>query len=335
VFGTAGGFGAGEGTRHDVLRAFAPVAQGAPPPALALKTDLLIATDLLSEGLNLQDAERVVHYDVPWSPARLAQRVGRIDRLGSPHVGIATVTFLPPESLTTALDVERRLAAKVCAQVAAGAAQVETAQGAGESAALDWCDRLDELARHAGPAAATGAWAAVRGTPEATVLIVRIGGLVEAIVVEGGAARADPVAATRLLAHASTAEPAAHNAPLGRAVEVAASLVRTRLGAVQDARWRATDRDRFARRLIPWVLSASRRAARRGDARQLTALDGLVSRLASGMSAGEELLLEDILARREPLAVRDLLTWHERLAAVLDDDAGVDVELVAALVTIP
>jgi len=334
VFGVAGSFAAGDATRHEVLQAFAPAAQGASPPPRALETDLLIATDLLSEGLNLQDAERVVHYDVPWSPARLAQRVGRIDRLGSLHEGVATVTFLPPEPLATALDVERRLAAKVSAQVAAGAAQVETAQGAmGETPALDWCDRLSELAARTGDTAPLGAWTAIRSERDAAVLVVRLGGLVEAIVVEGETPRADPVAATRLLAQALTAEPAAHDAAsLGRAVEVAASLVRERLAAVQDARWRASDRDRFARRLIPWVLSAGRRAARRGDAQQLTALDALVSRLASGMTAGEELLLEDILARREALAVRDLLEWHERLPPVGDDDAGCDVELVAALV---
>jgi hypothetical protein len=337
VFGTAATFAAGEATRHEVLRAFAPAAQAASSPAPALETDLLIATDLLSEGLNLQDAERVVHYDVPWSPARLAQRVGRVDRLGSPHLGIATVTFLPPEPLAGALELEERLAAKVRAQVAMGAAQVETARGRmEESPGLDWCDRLAELARRPGAAAPAGTWAAVRGAREATVLIVRIGGLVEAIVVEGDDARADPGAATRLLAHACAAEAAVGSmTALRRAVEVAASLVRARLAAVQDARWRATDRDRFSRRLIPWVLSASRRAARRGDAHQLGALDGLVSRLASGMSAGEELLLEDILARREPLAVRDLLAWHERLPAVFDEDAGVDVQLVAALVVVP
>jgi hypothetical protein len=337
VFGAAGRFGAGEGTRSDVLRAFAPVAQGAPPPVLALKTDLLIATDLLSEGLNLQDAARVVHYDVPWSPARLAQRVGRVDRLGSPHAGIATVTFLPPQPLATALALEERLAAKVRAQVAAGAAQVETERGMVEgSPALDWCDRLGELARRTGDAAPVGSWAAVRGEQEATVLIVRIGALVEAFVVAGGVAQADPVAATRLLVHACAAEPTAGGATtLRRAVESAAALVRARLAAVQDARWRATDRDRFARRLIPWVLSAGRRAARRGDARQLTALDALVSRLAAGMTAGEELLLDDVLARREPLAVRHLLEWHERLPALVGDDSGVDVELVAGLVVSP
>ena len=333
VFGPAGRFAAGESTRHEVLRAFAPAAQGAPPPPRALETDLLIATDLLSEGLNLQDAERVVHYDVPWSPARLAQRVGRIDRLGSPHAGIATVAFLPPEPLAAALALEERLAAKIRVQVVVGAAQVETARGAvEESPALDWCDRLGELTRRAGDAAPTGACAAVKGDQAATVLAVRVGGFVEAIVVEEGIGRADPIAATRLLVHACTAERADENpTALRRALEAAAGLVRTRLAAVQDARWRASDRDRFARRLIPWVLSAARRAARRGDAPRLTALDGLVSRLAAGMTAGEELLLEDILAYREPLAVRDLLAWHERRSPVHTEETSVAVELVAAL----
>src|SRR6266571_1330761 len=72
VFGHVGRFAAGDASRQDVLRAFAPRAQGGARPAAALETDVLIATDLLSEGLNLQDAERVVHYDLPWSPARLA-----------------------------------------------------------------------------------------------------------------------------------------------------------------------------------------------------------------------------------------------------------------------
>jgi superfamily II DNA or RNA helicase len=337
VFGRARRFAAGTASRHEVLRAFAPFAQNAPQPAAALQTDLLIATDLLSEGLNLQDAERVVHYDLPWSPARLTQRVGRIDRLGSPHAGVATVAFLPPEPLTEALALEQRLAAKVSAQVAAGAAQVETPRGAASSApGLDWCDRLQQPSQVRTDGVPAGACAAVRGKEAATVLVVRIGGLAEAMLVTGDAARADPIAATELLASALLAEPAPlDRAALHGAVAIAAPLVRARLAAMQDARWRAADRDRLARRLIPWALSAARRAARRGDAAQLTRLDGLVSRLALGMTAGEELLLEDLLARREPLAVRDLLAWHERLPAAQEEDAGVAVELVAALAVVP
>jgi len=324
VFGAAGRFAAGDASRHEVLRAFAPRAQNAPRPARALETDLLIATDLLSEGLNLQDAERVVHYDLPWSPARLAQRVGRIDRLGSLHADIATVTLLPPEPLAEALALEERLAAKVSAQVVAGA-----------DGHLDWCDRLAELARHSEENAPRGASAAVAGNQPATVLAIRIGALVEAIVVEGDVARAGPAAATRLLADAWTAQPIAlDRAALQRALEAAAPLIKARLAAVQNARWRAGDRDRFARRLIPWVLSAARRAARRCDAAQLGRLDGLVSRLTLGMTAGEELLLEDLLGRREPLTVRDLLTWDERLPSVAGEDASTGVELVAAVLAV-
>src|SRR5207249_4919145 len=99
-------------------------------------------------------------------------------------------------------------------------------------------------------------------------------------------------------------------ARLEQAVQRAAPLVRARLAALEDARWRASDRDRLGRRLIPWVLGAARRAAQRGDARQLSRLDALVSRLALGMTAGEELLLEQLLARRTPLSVRDVLAWH-------------------------
>jgi superfamily II DNA or RNA helicase len=344
VFADAGRFGGGEATRQEVLRAFAPMAQHAQAPPPALVTDLLIATDLVSEGLNLQDAERVVHYDLPWSPARLAQRVGRIDRLGSPHSEITIAAFLPPAPLADALAIEQRLAAKIRAQIAAGAAQVETpagdgaaASGAGAGPTLDWCDRLEGMSAPDQPAVAHGAWAAIRGERAMTVLVVRIGALAEAIVVEGETARADPAAATCALANAWGAEPALGGgaAALRGAITLAAPLVRARLTAVQEARWRAGDRDRFARRLIPWVLSAARRAARRSDAAQLGALDALVSRLALGMTAGEELLLDDLLTRREPLRVRDLLAWHHRLPPVQADDAGVDMELVAALVVEP
>jgi superfamily II DNA or RNA helicase len=319
VFGHVGRFAAGDAPRRDVLRAFAPHAQGGPLPSAALETDVLIATDLLSEGLNLQDAERVVHYDLPWSPARLAQRVGRIDRLGSSHSAITTVTLLPPPSLAGALAIEERLATKVEAQVIGGS-----------DGRLDWCDQLAPLVT---AGAAPGSCAAVRGDSPCVVLVVRIANLVEAIVVERDVARTSPAGATRILAEAVSAEPIAVDyGLLQRAVDAAAPIIRSRLAAVQDGRWRANDRDRFARRLIPWVLSAARRAARRGDGEQLGALDALVSRLASGMTAGEELLLDDVLSRREPLLVSDLLAWHERLPPAKSEEAPTGVALVAGLV---
>ena len=325
VLGRAGRFAAGEASRREVLQAFAPRAQGAAMPPAALVADLLIATDLLSEGLNLQDAERVVHYDLPWSPARLAQRVGRIDRLGSSHSAISTITFLPPKPLADALAIEERLAAKVSAQHVAGT-----------NGRLDWCDQLAELV--ALEPAERGSCAAVVSGQSAVVLVVRIAELVDAVVVEDGVARTNPSAATRLLAEAASSPPAPLDRPGGalqQAIGAAAPLIKARLAAVQDARWRAGDRDRFARRLIPWVLSAARRAARRGDGEQLRALDALVSRLALGMTAGEEFMLDDVLSQREPLSVSDLLAWHMRLPPAEGEETTSNVELVAALVTCP
>jgi len=89
---------------------------------------------------------------------------------------------------------------------------------------------------------------------------------------------------------------------LERAIRRAAPLVRGRLAALEDARWRAAHRDRLSRRLIPWVLAAARRAAtQRRHATSRTSM-AFVSRLALGMTAGEELRLEDLLARRAPLS---------------------------------
>jgi superfamily II DNA or RNA helicase len=334
VTGVAGWFGHVRTSPQEVLATFAPLAQGAPAPAAALATDVLIATDLASEGLNLQDACRVIHYDLPWSPAQLAQRVGRIDRLGSPHEHVATVAFLPPPALAQAIGIEGRLARKLAEQQRSGAAQRETAAGpAGGPGPFDWCDRLQRLAR-AGAEIATG-WACVTGD-RATVLVVRIGAHAEAIVVREGVARAAPELATGLLERAAGSPAAAPDrARLDAALTVAAPLLRSRLAALQAARWRAADRDRLARRLIPWVLTASRSAAHAGDATSLTRLDALVSRLTLGMTAGEELGLRELVERRATLAVHDLLVWHERLPPVSAPAAGPSIDLVAAVVFSP
>ena len=333
VLGDYGLLGGTRATRREVLRAFAPRSQDAPTPPAALETDILITTDLLSEGVNLQDAARVIHYDLPWSPARLAQRVGRIDRLGSPHEFIDTVTFLPPRPLATALRLEERLAAKERVQ-SATSAQVETVRGASASGAFDWCDRLDPLARGE-PVLTPGAWAAVSGKRPAVVLVVRLGALVEAIVVDRNGARADPAHATACLADARwPTHRVIDRAVLDDAIERAGPFLRDRLGAIADARWRAGDRDRPGRRLVPCVLAAARNAARRGDAARLTRLDGLVTRLACGMTAGEELLLEPLLEGSAPLSAANLLGWHERLPALSVGAETPPTELIAALVVI-
>jgi len=83
-------------TRSQVLDRFAPVASSRRPPSRAEAIDVLVATDLLSEGLNLQDAAVVVHLDLPWTNARLTQRLGRVWRIGSEHPRVHEYALTPP-----------------------------------------------------------------------------------------------------------------------------------------------------------------------------------------------------------------------------------------------
>lgn len=71
--------------------------------------DILIATDCLSEGQNLQDADTQVNYDIHWNPVRLIQRFGRIDRIGSPNKKIHCVNFWPAKSFEEYLHLENRI----------------------------------------------------------------------------------------------------------------------------------------------------------------------------------------------------------------------------------
>lgn len=71
--------------------------------------DILIATDCLSEGQNLQDADMQINYDIHWNPVRLIQRFGRIDRIGSPNQKISCVNFWPEKSFEDYLHLETRI----------------------------------------------------------------------------------------------------------------------------------------------------------------------------------------------------------------------------------
>jgi superfamily II DNA or RNA helicase len=99
-------------TRSQVLSRFAPVASSSPAPSRAEMIDVLIATDLLSEGLNLQDAAVVVHLDLPWTTARLTQRLGRIWRIGSQHARVHEYAIAPPAAADQILHVVQLLTRK-------------------------------------------------------------------------------------------------------------------------------------------------------------------------------------------------------------------------------
>jgi hypothetical protein len=90
-------------TRNDAIGRFAPRANHYPTPGGAESVDLLLTTDLLSEGVNLQDAQVVVHLDLPWTPARMEQRVGRVARMESRHRQVQVHLLRPPRSAEAVL----------------------------------------------------------------------------------------------------------------------------------------------------------------------------------------------------------------------------------------
>lgn len=118
--------------RGEVIRRFAPYYNGSSSQALAdeqlSEIRVLVSTDVLSEGLNLQDATRLINYDIHWNPVRLMQRIGRVDRRMNPDIETQMVidhpemkkirgetaywNFLPPDELNTLLSLYKTVTHK-------------------------------------------------------------------------------------------------------------------------------------------------------------------------------------------------------------------------------
>lgn len=113
--GRGGLTASGRCSRDEVLRRFAPRTHSGPREAMPPEHEqvqVLFATDVLSEGLNLQEAAAVVSFDLPWNPVRLIQRAGRIDRLGSPHPIVQVFHLRPRPELDRLLRLTGRLLRK-------------------------------------------------------------------------------------------------------------------------------------------------------------------------------------------------------------------------------
>ena len=101
------------GTKDDVLWGFAPRTTDAPDGRDEDRYDIVVATDVLAEGVNLQQARHIVNYDLPWNPMRLVQRHGRVDRIGSPHKEVFLRCIFPDAQLDELLGLEERLHRKI------------------------------------------------------------------------------------------------------------------------------------------------------------------------------------------------------------------------------
>lgn len=96
---------------NNVLKCFSPISKGKAllMPESDADIDILIATDCISEGQNLQDCDYLVNYDIHWNPVRIIQRFGRIDRIGSKNQYIQLVNFWPDMDLDEYINLKSRV----------------------------------------------------------------------------------------------------------------------------------------------------------------------------------------------------------------------------------
>lgn len=152
VVSVAGEDGRGGISRRDAVWGFAPESAEAPEANSqdADRFDIMLATDVLAEGMNLQQCRNVINYDLPWNPMRLVQRHGRVDRIGSPHDRVFLRTYFPDVQLDRLLNLEGRVRRKL-AQAAAsvGVEVAPIVDGAERDASFaETRDEIEKLRRN-------------------------------------------------------------------------------------------------------------------------------------------------------------------------------------------
>ncbi|WP_044435584.1 helicase-related protein [Acinetobacter ursingii] len=100
---------------NNILTTFSPVSKERHKldPDATTQLDLLIATDCISEGQNLQDCDTLINYDIHWNPVRIIQRFGRVDRLGSKNTRIQLVNFWPNMELDEYINLEAKVSGRM------------------------------------------------------------------------------------------------------------------------------------------------------------------------------------------------------------------------------
>jgi SNF2 family DNA or RNA helicase len=100
---------------QEILTLFSPVSKSKASilPHEPSEIDVLIATDCISEGQNLQDCDYLINYDIHWNPVRIIQRFGRVDRIGSPNESIQLVNYWPDISLDEYINLKDRVESRM------------------------------------------------------------------------------------------------------------------------------------------------------------------------------------------------------------------------------
>lgn len=249
---------------------------------------VLIATEVAAEGLDLQDAERVIHFDLPWTPMRLEQREGRAARLGNASSVVDVVRLDPPPELDALLRQSAVLAQKARLPVRAGLA----------GAALDrWRVLVEFVASGEAPIAGTAQveWDGESGALAALTLIGR-SGLMGSIVIwcdTFGRIRDDPGHLAAALDAAARSDTPAMAAP---AIVPPALNAHARhlLRNAHGAAWLRAASSPAVRQLSRRLAGLGRTAARERSASLLDVVDHAFRFVSRGHRAGEEVLLTEL-----------------------------------------
>jgi superfamily II DNA or RNA helicase len=275
---------------------FAPRAQQLPRPVPAARVDILVATDLASEGLNLQDADGVIHYDLPWTSLRLEQRLGRIARLGSPYRTVTTWWFAPPVELERILELTRLIARKARLQTALGVPRTALVGRARVSAGI--LEPRERFVR--GDRQPCNGHAVVLGPPS-TCCVIRWSGNRGDVWELASPGDGAPM---RIAEH-GLGQRALPRDPPPESLAAIRALLRDRLCAAASP-----DRHPDARRLARRILIAARAAARRRDQGNLSLLDEALARLRAGVAIGAHRDLGDALTDGRAGALRRWIQRH-------------------------
>lgn len=275
---------------------------------------VLVSTDVAAEGLDLQRAARVVHYDLPWTPVRLAQRDGRAIRLGSLHQEVEIVSYLPPPEIERRLALGHHLDRKAALPASAGL-------GPAGRALWQW---REELARSTGAGPAASGCAAIENSGLSRGALI-------GVVLRSAATSSNAASIPALFWLPESGEPSEAvadveprlRAALGQPNSVAPTeweleqglarlwpALRSRLAAADQNRWRghraAPEAGVLVRRLHRLMTSA----VRRRDRMALAAVDRGLRFVARGHSAGEAKVAAELVS----LSDRALLERVARLA---------------------
>jgi hypothetical protein len=290
--------------RATVLGWFQPGNHGDPPARH------LVVTDVAAEGLDLQRAARVVHYDLPWNPMRLEQRVGRAVRLGSRHAEVEVVRFAPAPILERALHLEATLARK-------GKLPASSGLGHGGRSVWRW---MGELAQRFGGIRAVAGLAAVSSGSPGLLAGFTLhhsmgpGAFISSNIVwltTVGALSEDPELIGSLLARAGEQKdvtPVEHQ-KLWPYLTLLSLAIRSRLRAAEARKWvmgePAPATQVISRRLYGLI----HLAAKDRDSGRLEQLEKVLAVITGGHTAGEEILMERLAQVSDGDLVRQLGMW--------------------------